>query len=122
MKEEEFLSVIKSVIGDKYIGDDCAYLSDLGLVVSQDSLVEDVHFKRSYMTPCQLGYKSAMVNISDIAASGGRCRYITVALSLPKDITSDFIKDFYEGLNSALQEGGDIEIIGGDITRADKIN
>lgn len=121
MKEEEFLSVIKSVIGDKYIGDDCAYLKDLGLVVSQDSLVEDVHFKRSYITPFQLGYKSAMVNISDIAASGGGSKYITVALSLPKDITSDFVKEFYQGFNSALSECGDIEIIGGDITGADKI-
>lgn len=121
MRENEILSVIKSVTGNKYIGDDCAYLSDLGIVISQDSLVEDIHFKLSYITPWQLGYKSAMVNISDIAASGGRGKYMSIALSLPKDITSDFVKEFYKGFNTALSECGDIEIIGGDITGSDKI-
>ena len=66
MKEQLFLETIKSIIGDKYIGDDCAYLKDLGIVVTQDSLVEDVHFKMDYFTPAQLGYKSIMVNISDV--------------------------------------------------------
>ena len=121
MKEEEFLSIIKTIIGDKYIGDDCAYLEDLGIVISQDSLVEDVHFSLKYMTPYQLGYKSAMVNISDISASGGRGKYITVALSLPKKTTKEFIKEFYTGLTDALKECGDIKVIGGDITGSDKV-
>ena len=118
MKEEEFLSVIKNTVGNKYIGDDCAYLKDLGLVISQDSLVEDVHFKLSYITPYQLGYKSAMVNISDICASGGKPLYMSVALSLPKNVTPEFIKEFYTGLKTACNG---IDIIGGDITGADKI-
>ena len=121
MKEDILINTIKSVIGDKYIGDDCAYLKDLGIVVSQDSLVEGVHFSMDYMTPYQLGYKSAMVNISDISASGGRGRYMTVALSLPKNITSEFVKEFYEGLEKALLEVSDIEVVGGDITGSDKI-
>ncbi|MCR5265881.1 MAG: thiamine-phosphate kinase [Cyanobacteria bacterium RUI128] len=118
MKEEEILSAIKSVIGDKYIGDDCAYLKDLGIIISQDSLIEDVHFSMKYTTPYKLGYKSAMVNISDIAASGGRGKYITVALSMPKEIKTEFIKEFYKGMKDAC---GDIEIVGGDITGSDKI-
>ena len=118
MKEELLLSQIKKIAGDKYIGDDCAYLKELGLVVSQDSLVEDIHFSLKYITPYQLGYKSAMVNISDISASGGECKYMTVALSLPKDISTEFVEEFYKGLKSAC---GKVEIIGGDITGSDKI-
>lgn len=118
MKEEEILLTIKSVIGDKYIGDDCAYLKDLGILISQDSLVEDVHFSMKYTTPYKLGYKSAMVNISDISASGGKGKYITVALSLPKNIDTKFIEEFYTGMKDAC---GDIEIVGGDITGSDKI-
>ena len=72
------------------------YLEDLGIVITQDSLVEDVHFNLEYTTPYQLGYKSIMVNISDICASGGEPKYVTIALSLPKDIQIDFIKEFYE--------------------------
>ena len=45
MKEKEFLDIIKSTINPELIGDDCAYLEDLGIVISQDSLVEDIHFK-----------------------------------------------------------------------------
>lgn len=120
MRENDFLEIIKSITGDKYIGDDCAYLKDMGLIVSQDSLVEDVHFSLKYMTAYQLGYKSAMVNISDIAASGGSGKYITVALSLPKNISEDFIKEFYNGLKTACDKFN-IEIIGGDLTGADKV-
>lgn len=118
MKEELFLETIKSIIGDKYIGDDCAYLEDLGIVVSQDSLVEDVHFKTEYTTPYQLGFKSMMVNLSDISASGAEPKYVSIALSLPKNIENDFIKEFYNGAKYAL---GDVEIIGGDITGSEKI-
>jgi thiamine-monophosphate kinase len=118
MKEEELLGIIKSIVGDKYIGDDCAYLEEFGIVITQDNLVESVHFDRSYTTPFKLGYKSAMVNISDIVASGAEPKYMTVGLSLPKDIQSDFVKEFYEGMQSALVG---VEIIGGDITSSDKI-
>ena len=57
LKEQEFIEIIKKQIGTEYIGDDCAYLKDLGIVVSQDSLVEGVHFRLDWCTPCQLGYK-----------------------------------------------------------------
>lgn len=118
MKEQLFLETIKSTIGDKYIGDDCAYLEDLGIVVSQDSLVEDIHFKTEYITPYQLGFKSMMVNLSDISASGAEPKYVSIALSFPKTIENDFIKEFYEGAKEAL---GEVEIIGGDITGSEKI-
>lgn len=125
MKEKEFINIIKNVLQSDYIGDDCAYLKDFGIVVSQDSLVEDVHFKRGLISPFQLGYKSVMVNISDICASGAKPSYITISLSLPHDIDSDFVKEFYEGAKKAcltslpLDKG--VSIVGGDITSADKI-
>ena len=118
MKELDLINVIKNQIGDEYIGDDCAYLKELGIVISQDSLVEDVHFKRKWCTPYQLGYKSVAVNISDVLASGAKPAYITIALSLPSDITEDFVKEFYSGAEKALHGA---KIIGGDITGADKI-
>lgn len=119
MKEKEFISVIKNTLNSKYIGDDCAYLKDLGIVVTHDSLVEGVHFKMDFITPFQLGYKSVMVNISDVAASGAEPKYLTISLSLPADIDAEFVKEFYEGCKSACGEG--VEIVGGDITGGDKI-
>lgn len=119
MKEKEFISIIKNTLKSEYIGDDCAYLKDLGIVVTQDSLVEDVHFLRKKITPFQLGYKSVMVNISDIAASGGDPKYLTVSLSLPSDIDNTFVEKFYEGCKKAC--GENIHIVGGDITGGDKI-
>ncbi len=118
MKEKDLINTIKSVLNSHLIGDDCAYLKDLGIVVTQDSLVEDVHFSTSFITPYQLGWKSAMVNISDIYASGAEPKYLTIALSLPKTIEANFIEEFYKGLKAAC---GRVEIAGGDLTGSDKI-
>lgn len=118
MKEKEFIKTIKNILNSEYIGDDCAYLKDLGIVISQDSLVEDVHFSMKYTTPYQLGWKAVMVNISDICASGAEPKYLTIALSLPKHIENNFIEEFYKGAKEACNN---IKIVGGDITGSDKI-
>lgn len=118
MNEKELIKIIKSTLNSEYIGDDCAYLKDLGIVVSQDSLVEDVHFKRDLITPYQLGYKSVMVNISDVCASGAEPLYLTVALSLPKNVDENFVEEFYKGAKDALNGA---QIVGGDLTGSDKI-
>lgn len=120
MNEINLINKIKNTLKSHYIGDDCAYLKDLGIVISQDSLVEDVHFSKHMMSPYQIGYKSVMVNLSDIAASGAKPAYLTVALSLPKQIKDDAVIDFYEGAKYAL-ENLDVEIVGGDITGSDKL-
>ena len=119
MKEKDFLTAIKNIIGGEYIGDDCAYLKDLGIVITQDSLVEGVHFLTQLITPYQLGYKSIMVNLSDISSSGAEAKYITVSLSLPKNINNEFIEEYYKGAKAACREN--IKIVGGDITGSDKI-
>lgn len=118
MKEKELIQIIKTTLNSEYIGDDCAYLKDLGIVITQDSLVEDIHFKMDYITPFQLGFKSVMVNISDICASGAKPLYLTISLSLPKHIDDEFIKNFYEGAKEAAQ---DVKIVGGDLTGSEKI-
>lgn len=118
MKEKELIQIIKTTLNSEYIGDDCAYLKDLGIVITQDSLVENIHFKMNYMTPFQLGFKSVMVNISDICASGAKPLYLTISLSLPKYIDDEFIKNFYAGAKEAAQ---DVKIVGGDLTGSDKI-
>lgn len=118
MREKEFINIIKTTLNSPYIGDDCANLKDLGIVITQDSLVEDVHFKMEFTSPYELGYKSVAVNISDVCASGASPAYITISLSLPNNINNDFIEQFYQG---AKDGAGKAQIVGGDITGADKI-
>jgi hypothetical protein len=60
-----------------------------------------------------------MVNVSDIAASGGECKYLTVSLSLPKNVDDNFVSEFYNGAKEACGDG--IQIVGGDITGSDKV-
>lgn len=118
MKEKELIKIIKSTVNSSYIGDDCAYLPDLEIVVTQDSLVENVHFSLDFIPPYQLGYKSVMVNISDVCASGAEAKYLTISLSLPKYVDENFVKEFYEGAKKAC---GDVQIVGGDLTGSDKL-
>lgn len=134
MKEGDIIKHLSKYCKDKhnktYIGDDCAYLQDLGLLITQDSLVENIHFLRDKITPYQLGWKSCIVNLSDIYSGGGVAKYITIALSLPNNLEQtnnyqNFTDDFYNGVNDACcyQEKFGFEkvkIIGGDITGSDQ--
>ncbi len=117
MKEQDFIKIIKEQTKSHYLGDDCAHLKELGIVVTQDNFIEDVHFKTEWATPYQIGYKAAAVNISDILASGAKPAYITVGLSLPNK-KNDFIEELYRGIIAGAYGA---EIIGGDITGGDKI-
>ena len=117
MKEHDFIKIIKNITKSPYLGDDCAYLKDLGIVVTQDNFIEDIHFKTDWATPYQIGYKAAAVNISDILASGAKPAYISVGLSLP-NVYNSFIEELYEGIIAGSYGA---EIIGGDITGAEKI-
>lgn len=119
MKEKEFITIIKNTLNSPYIGDDCAYLKDLGIVVTQDSLVEDIHFSTKFISAFDLGFKAVMVNVSDVVASGAEPKYLTVSLSLPSNVKEDFVKEFYNGCKKAC--GNDVQIVGGDITGSEKI-
>ncbi len=126
MNENHLIDIIKSLTKSRYIGDDCAYLEDLGITVTQDSLVEGVHFNLDWITPYQLGNKAIKVNISDVLASGAEPAYALVSVSMPSDCTENFVKEFYKGLNDgllsvAIEGMNPPEIIGGDLTGGDKI-
>lgn len=98
------------------IGDDAAVLRprlDCRQLVSSDMLVESIHFDLSFMRPFELGVKAAAVNMSDIAAMGGKAENMFVSLALPQDTSFDFVREFYDGLK-AMGERYDVNIAGGD--------
>ncbi|MDD3150280.1 MAG: thiamine-phosphate kinase [Candidatus Gastranaerophilales bacterium] len=122
MKEFDFLKIIKNELPQsaRYIGDDTAYIEEKDLIISQDTLVENVHFRSKWLSPYELGRKSVAINLSDIAADGGIPEYILISLSLPTYIDEDFIKAFYKGVNGICQEYRTV-VIGGDLTGGEKI-
>ena len=89
-----------------------ALLAD-GVVVTQDTLVEGVHFRREWTSWHDLGYKAAAVNLSDLAALGAEPEALLVGLALPADTEVEAIAELYEGLG----EPG-VAVAGGDTTRA----
>ena len=72
-----------------------------GLVVTQDALVEDVHFRLDRISWRDLGFRAAAVNLSDIAASGGTAEALLVTLAAPPDTDVRAIVELYEGLAGA---------------------
>lgn len=99
------------------IGDDCAILSypDTQVLVTTDLLMEGVHFDLTYIDLQHLGYKSAMVNISDVFAMNGTPRQITISLAISKRFTVEDMEQFYSGLRLACDKWG-VDIVGGDTT------
>jgi len=104
------------------IGDDAAVVrcGKDRILLSKDLLIEEVHFLQEIHPPRLLGRKSLSVNISDIAAMGGRPESALLGLGLPPDISPDWVKEFFSGFRSCLKENK-IFLIGGDISRSKKI-
>lgn len=99
----------------KGIGDDCAVIHqpDQELLVTTDLLLEGIHFDLTYVPLRHLGYKAAMVNISDICAMNGIPRQITVSLGISKRFSVEDIEELYAGIRLACERCG-VDIIGGD--------
>ena len=99
------------------VGDDCAVLSypNSEVLVTTDMLMEGVHFDLTYIDLERLGYKSAMVNISDIFAMNGTPRQLTVSLAVSKRFTVEDMEQFYNGLRLACDKWH-VDIVGGDTT------
>jgi thiamine-monophosphate kinase len=95
------------------IENDAAPFPD-GLVVTQDALVENVHFRFDLVSWRDLGFRAAAVNLSDLAASGADPEALVVTLALPTETELDRVLELYEGLN----EPG-VAIVGGDTTRSE---
>ncbi len=120
------ISEIKKWVADSKlvvpIGDDAAAFKssfDKTTLFTADSLIEDVHFKLDDRADW-LGYKSLVVNISDIAAMGGSPTYATVSLGVPEKIDLDFMKKFYQGLKEASDEY-DVTVAGGDLSSSKEL-
>lgn len=121
MRELSFIEIIKNSLAcSSYLGDDCAYLEDLDIFVTHDTLVEDVHFSMYTTSPYLLGRKAVSVNLSDLAAALALPKYITVSLSLPKNIKDDFVQELYRGISDVCSEYS-VNVVGGDITSSEKI-
>ena len=102
----------------KGAGDDCALLS-LGrgqeLLVTCDMMLEDVHFKRDWLSPEEISRKLLVRSLSDIAACGGNPHYYTLSMGIPGSIPDSFIERFREGLRRMDKHCG-ISLIGGDLS------
>ena len=104
------------------IGDDCAVFSpnkDNYQVLTTDALVETVHFNLKTHTPEQLGWKTLAVNISDIAAMGGRPQFAVISVAIPKRFPVDFLDQLYKGLDRACRKY-QVALVGGDTVASPK--
>ncbi len=99
------------------IGDDCAVLSypDREVLVTTDLLMEGVHFDLTYIDLQHLGYKAAMVNISDVFAMNGTPRQLTVSLAISKRFSVEDIELLFSGIRLACEKWN-VDIVGGDTT------
>lgn len=103
-------------------GDDCCVLPAVGpLCVSTDLFLEDVHFRRAYFTPEDIGWKALAVNLSDLAASGARPQGFTLGLALPPDATMELVDGVFAGM-AELAARHDVPLAGGDLARAERLH
>ena len=104
------------------IGDDAAVMKmspTAHLLATTDMLIEGVHFDLTYTDFYSLGWKSAAINLSDIAAMGGLPRYCLTSLGIPPSVSVEQIADFYRGLNALLRRH-QTALVGGDTCSSPK--
>lgn len=101
----------------KGVGDDCAVLKfeNKLLVVTTDLLTEGIHFNLMYVPIKHLGYKSVVVNLSDVAAMNAIPRQITVSLAISSKFSVELLEELYDGIHLACEEFG-VDLVGGDTT------
>ncbi len=106
----------------KGIGDDAAVL-DIGnnrsIVLSTDMLVEGIHFDLIYTPLKHLGYKSVIVNLSDICAMNATPSHITVSIAISNKYSVEALEELYEGIYQACKLYN-VDLIGGDTTSSPK--
>ena len=101
----------------KGVGDDAAVIDNSGkqTLVTTDLLLEGIHFDLTYVPLKHLGYKSAVVNFSDIYAMNGKPQQITVSLGISKRFSVEELEEFYAGIQLACEIYG-VDLVGGDTT------
>ncbi|HYR08435.1 MAG TPA: thiamine-phosphate kinase [Longimicrobium sp.] len=98
-------------------GDDCAVVAGDGIALSSDMSVEDVHFRRDWLAPEEIGWRAAAAALSDLAAVAARPIGILVSLAAPPDDAGDYVVRVMAGCREAVQSCGGA-LLGGDLTRS----
>ena len=107
-----------SVLG---VGDDAAVIDHFGkqTVVTTDLLLEGVHFDLAYTPLKHLGYKSVVVNLSDVYAMNATPTQITMSIGISSKVSVEALEEFYEGVYIACEEYG-VDLVGGDTSASQK--
>ena len=101
------------------LGDDCALLraEKATIALSIDISVENVHFRRDWLTRSQIGYRAAVASLSDLAAEGARAAGVLVALAMPLETPAEHAAEIMEGVGKAATFAG-AKVLGGDLSQA----
>jgi thiamine-monophosphate kinase len=125
--ERRLISRIRRSFGEKRrdillgIGDDAALVrGPERLLLTTDILVEDEDFRLDDHPPRLLGRKALNVNLSDIAAMGGRPLHALLGMAMPGDVEESWLRQFMAGFRGAARDAG-VALVGGDLSRSDKI-
>ncbi|MGC8766087.1 MAG: thiamine-phosphate kinase [Brevinematia bacterium] len=131
MKLEEFelIEVIKNITeknvpGNVLVpnGDDCfVFKENQSILITTDSLVDGVHFKKELFPPYDLGIKSASANLSDIAAMGGIPKFAIISLILPTKTKENWVTELYKGLTRTFSKY-DVYIGGGNLSKGNTLS
>ncbi|MEO6315113.1 MAG: thiamine-phosphate kinase [Chitinophagaceae bacterium] len=107
-----------SILG---VGDDAAVIDPLGkqIVVTTDLLIEGVHFDLMYTPLKHLGYKSVVVNLSDVYAMNAVPSQVTISIAFSNRFSLEALEDFYEGVYAACEKY-EVDVIGGDTSTSQK--
>ncbi len=125
MDEQEFVAYLKKKFPFSHglgIGDDASVVrtGKHFQLISSDILIEDVHFRLCDISQQELALKSLAVNISDIAAMGGRAQYFYLGLGFPDRLSADDLRLFFKGLGQGCRKWN-IELAGGDYSHSEKM-
>ncbi len=103
------------------VGDDAAVLDHLGkqIVVTTDLLIEGVHFDLTYTPLAHLGYKSVIVNLSDVYAMNATPTQITMSIAISNRFSVEALDEFYEGVYAACEKYN-VDLVGGDTTSSSR--
>ncbi len=118
LNETQIINQLKAHF-PQYIGDDAAVIpasGDQSYIISKDLLVEDIHFCTSYFSAANLAHKALQVNLSDIAAMGGKAQFVLCGIAIPME-QAQYAQDFLAALVTACKDANVI-LIGGDTTRS----
>jgi thiamine-monophosphate kinase len=104
------------------LGDDCAVLEWPGgrLVLSTDLTIEEVHFRRAWLSPREIGWRAAAAALSDLAAEGAEAVGVLDSIGVPRDLSEEDLAELAAGIGEAAESVG-ARVLGGDLSRAERL-